>query len=242
MNRSPQATQAIQAQVPSSWRRTVLLLSSVLLVLAMMAALARAPNANEGANEGAGEGQEATDFVRGFSDQAIAMLSDESLDQEARIEGFRQLLTSGFHLELIGRFVLGRHWRRASEAERAEFAQLFEDYLVASYAQKLSEYGGEKLVVQGVRPKGKSGAVVTSRVVPPEGAPIQVEWRLRRDGEGWRVIDVVIEGVSMAVTHRSEFSSVIASRGGKIDGLLDALRSQTQQADSVAAAENGEAS
>lgn len=231
MSRTPQVT---QVHTPTTWHRTALLLSSVLLVLAMMAALARGAHANEG--------QEAADFVRDFSNRAIVMLSDESLDQEARIEEFRQLLTAGFHLELIGKFVLGRHWRRASEAERAEFAQLFEDYLVASYAQKLSEYGGEKLVVQGGRPKGKSGAVVASRVVPPEGAPFQVEWRLRRAGDGWRIIDVVVEGVSMAVTQRSEFSSVIASRGGKIDGLLDALRRQIQQADSIAASGRDEAS
>jgi phospholipid transport system substrate-binding protein len=234
MTRLPPVTQVTLANVPTSWHRMAMLLSSVLLVLAMMAALARGAHANEG--------QEAADFVRDFSNRAIVMLSDESLDQEARIEEFRQLLTAGFHLELIGKFVLGRHWRRASEAERAEFAQLFEDYLVASYAQKLSEYGGEKLVVQGGRPKGKSGAVVASRVVPPEGAPFQVEWRLRRAGDDWRIIDVVVEGVSMAVTQRSEFSSVIASRGGKIDGLLDALRRQIQQADSIAARGRDEAS
>ncbi len=234
MTRLPPVTQVTLANVPTSWHRMAMLLSSVLLVLAMMTALARGAHANEG--------QEAADFVRDFSNRAIVMLSDESLDQEARIEEFRQLLTAGFHLELIGKFVLGRHWRRASEAERAEFAQLFEDYLVASYAQKLSEYGGEKLVVQGGRPKGKSGAVVASRVVPPEGTPFQVEWRLRRAGDGWRIIDVVVEGVSMAVTQRSEFSSVIASRGGKIDGLLDALRRQIQQADSIAARGRDEAS
>lgn len=237
MIRLSSVPQVSQVRAPTFWHRPALLLSSVLLVLAMMAALARAPHANEGASEG----QEAAEFVRDFSDRAIAMLTDESLDQEARVLKFRRLLTSGFHLELIGRFVLGRHWRRASEAERSEFAELFEDYLVASYAQKLSEYGGEQLMVQGGRPKGKSGAIVSSRVVPAEGAPFQVEWRLRRSGDGWRIIDVVVEGVSMAVTQRSEFSSVIASRGGKIGGLLDALRSQIEQADSVAAARSGEA-
>lgn len=231
MTRLPQV---VQTRVLTTWRRTALLLSSVLLVLAMMAAMAREPMADEG--------QEAADFVRGFSQQAIAMLTDETLDREARIREFRRLLTSGFHLEVIGKFVLGRHWRRASEAERSEFAQLFENYLVNSYAQKLGEYGGEQLVVQGGRPKGKSGAIVSSRIVPPEGGPFQVEWRLRRAGDGWRIIDVVVEGVSMAVTHRSEFSSVIAGRGGKIDGLLDALRRQIEKPDSVAAAGGGEAS
>ncbi|MDX1574887.1 MAG: hypothetical protein R3285_01760, partial [Kiloniellales bacterium] len=77
MSRLPPATQVTQARVLWSWHRTALLLSSVLLVLAVMAALARAPQANEGANEGAGEWQEAADFVRDFSDRAIDMLTDE---------------------------------------------------------------------------------------------------------------------------------------------------------------------
>lgn len=231
MSRSHQVT---QTRVLPDTRRTLLLLSSVLLVMALLAALAR--------NSLANEGQEAADFVRDFSDQALAMLSDETLEHEARVDEFRHLLTSGFHLELIGRFVLGRHWRRASEAERAEFAALFEDYLVASYAAKLGEYGGEQLVIQGGRPKGKSGAIVSSRILRPQGEAYQVEWRLRHGREGWRIIDVIVEGVSMAVTHRSEFSSVIASRGGTVGGLLEVLRSKTAQPEALAAAGSEEAS
>ena len=222
-----------RSPVPRSHAATrdpaLLLLSSLLLVLALMAAMARGPLADEG--------QEAADFVRGFGDQAIAMLTDESLDREARTREFRRLLTAGFHMEAIGRFVLGRHWRRASATERAEFAQLFEDYLVASYGEKLSAYSGEQFVVQGGRPKGKSGAIVTSRIVPPEGAPLRIEWRLRRSAGTWRIIDVVVEGVSMAVTQRSEFSSVIASRGGKMDGLLEALRGKIAVPDTANAPE-----
>ncbi len=231
MTRLPEVT---QTRVLTTWRRTMLLLSSVLLVLAMMAAMTRNPLADDG--------QEAANFVRGFSDQALTMLSDETLDSEARTREFRRLLTAGFHLELIGRFVLGRHWRRASESERAEFGQLFEDYIVASYARQLGEYGGEQLVIDGGRRKGKSGAIVSSRIIRRQGEPFHVEWRLRRGGEGWRIIDVVVEGVSMAVTHRSEFSSVIASRGGTVGGLLDVLRSKTAQPEAHASAGSDEAS
>jgi len=214
------------------WRRTALAISGTLLALAMMAAMLRSPLANEG--------EAAAQFVRGFSDRAIAMLTDETLDDQARTAEFRRLLKSGFHLELIGRFVLGRYWRAATEEERATFGQLFEDYLVASYARQFSEYGGERLVVDGGRPKGKSGAIVSSRIVRPQGAPFQVEWRLRGGEEGWRIIDVVVEGVSMAVTHRSEFSSVIAGRGGSVSGLLEVLREKTPQPEPQMAAEEAD--
>jgi phospholipid transport system substrate-binding protein len=221
-----------QTRVLRHWRRTLLMLSSVLLVLAMTAAMVRSPLADDG--------REAADFVRGFSDRAIAMLSNETLDDEARTQEFRRLLRTGFHLEVIGKFVLGRYSRAADQSERAEFGRLFEDYIVASYARHFSEYGGERLVVDGGRPKGKSGAIVSSRIVRPQGAPFQVEWRLRRGAEGWRIIDVVVEGVSMAVTHRSEFSSVIASRGGSLGGLLEVLRDKTAQPQAHAAADGDE--
>lgn len=219
------------SQVLRHWRRTVLLLSSVLLVLAVMAAMVRSPQADEG--------RDAADFVRGFSDEAIAMLSDETLDDAARAGAFRRLLKSGFHLEAIGRFVLGRHWRAADEPERREFTQLFEDYIVTSYARQFGKYGGERLVIDGGRAKGKSGAIVSSRIVRPEGEPFRVEWRLRQGDEGWRIIDVVVEGVSMAVTHRSEFASVIASRGGSVGALLEVLRGKAAAPETQAAA-NGE--
>lgn len=222
-----------QTCVLRHWRRTVLLLSSVLLVLAVMAAMVRSPLADES--------RDAADFVRGFSAEAIAMLSDETLDDAARAEAFRGLLRADFDLELIGRFVLGRHWHRAEASEQREFAQLFEDYIVASYARQLSEYGGERLVVEAGRPKGKSGAIVSSRIVRPQGEPFRVEWRLRRSVEGWRIIDVVVEGVSMAVTHRSEFSSVIAGRGGAVSGLLEVLRSKTAPPEAHAASDSDEA-
>jgi phospholipid transport system substrate-binding protein len=155
---------------------------------------------------------------------------------EDRQREFRQLLTNGFHLDLIGRFVLGRHWRRASDQERAEFQRLFEDYVVASYSRQLSNYAGERLVIEGGRAQGDRGALVSSQITRRQGEPLHVEWRLRRVGDGWKIIDVVVEGISMAVTHRSEFSSVIGSHGGRIDGLLEVLRDKTAPAETHASA------
>ena len=214
--------------VPKSWRRLVLILSMILLVLAILAALAR------GSLAGA---DGAVQFVRGFSDQAIAMLSDPALGPKDREREFRRLLSDGFNLDLIGRFVLGRHWRHASDEERAEFRRLFEDYLVASYARQLTNYAGEQLMIEGSRAHGDRDALVSSRITRPQGDPLQVEWRLRRAGDGWKIIDVVVEGISMAVTHRAEFSSVIGSRGGRIDGLLKALREKTAPAETLASAD-----
>ena len=198
-----------------SWRRPASLLPTIMLVLTLVAGVPRGVQADAG--------EEAARFVRGFGDTAIAMLSDPALSPAEREQEFRHLLKQGFHMEVIARFVLGRHWRRASEAERAEFGRLFEDYVVAAYARQLGSYGGEQLKVGKARTQSESIALVASRITRAQGEAYKVEWRLRRDGESWRIIDVVVEGVSMASTYRSEFSSVIAKHGGQMTGLLEIL-------------------
>lgn len=166
-------------------------------------------------------------FVREFSDQAIKVMADESLTGEQREEAFRELLTAGFDVKAISRFVLGRYWRRASESEREEFTGLFEDLIVATYSRKFSDYGGQTLKVESIREENEKMAAVASHILRQSGDPIQIDWRLLRRGESWRIVDVVVEGLSMVLSQRSEYASVIKSDGGKMDGLLAKLREKT---------------
>ena len=164
------------------------------------------------------------DFVHSFTTEAIAALADQTLPVDRREAEFRRLLVANFDMERIGRFVLGRYWRKASEAQRAEFHRLFEDMTVITYSQRLSQYAGESVKVGGIRNRTEKGVTVSSRIVRAKGSPIAVDWRLRRTGDGWRVVDVRIEGVSMAITQRQEMGAVIKTAGGRVDGLLDKLR------------------
>lgn len=168
-------------------------------------------------------------FLERFSQEAIAVLADRSQSDQAREQAFRGLFASGFDVALLSRFVLGRHWRRASPEERQEFGQLFEDFIVATYARRLGGYSGETLTIGAARSLGKARAEVSSLLNRPKGAPIKVLWRLRQAGEGWRIVDIVVEGISMAATQRSEFASVIARGNGRLEGLLQALRRVSQQ-------------
>lgn len=183
----------------------------------------------------AAESGDPVSFVRGFSDEAIALLADRSLSNGQRDLEFRRLLERNFDLKRIGRFVLGKHWRRASQDERAEYHRLFGDFVIATYAARLGPYSGETLEVGDVRRAGERGVTVTSRILPPQGAPIRLDWRLRRTGsDGWQIVDIVVEGVSLALTQRSEFDSVIQRSGGTIDGLLQVLRDKTNRQDPAA--------
>ena len=171
-------------------------------------------------------------FVREFSAQAIGVLADRSLSGEHRQQAFRDLLTDGFDVKAISRFVLGRYWRKATEAERTEFTGLFEDLIVATYSRKFSDYNGQTLKVEAIREENEKMAAVASRILRHGGEPIRIDWRLLRRGESWHIVDVVVEGMSMVLSQRSEYAAVIKSDGGKIKGLLVKLREKTARLNS----------
>lgn len=172
-----------------------------------------------------GTTEEAAQTLKQFSDQAIAVLADSRLSDEEREQGLRKLIRASFEIDTIGRFVLGKHWRRATEAEKSEYRRLFENYIVVMSMQRLAAYSGETFVVSGARQQGKKGLVaVNSKIQRPQGGQVQVDWRLRKNQGAWKIVDVVFEGVSMAQVQRVEFDAVIRQSGGQIEALLAKLR------------------
>ncbi|MBT3491504.1 MAG: ABC transporter substrate-binding protein [Rhodospirillaceae bacterium] len=167
-------------------------------------------------------------FLRGLAADMHVVLTDDDLTSASRAHAFRQLLRRDFDLPAVGRFVLGRYWRRANEAEQSEFVRLFEDYIVAIYGRRLGNYGSGGLTVTGHRTDGNNGAVVHSKIEPHNAPVILLDWRLKLRESGWRVVDIMVEGVSLALAQRAEFTSVIRSSGGKVSGLLVKLRKKTQ--------------
>ncbi len=168
-------------------------------------------------------------FIKAIGGEAIEMLGDPVLTEQERGDEFRRLLVTAFDLRSIGRFVLGRYWRRAMPDERREFESLFEDYIVATYAARLGRYQGETLAVGATRGQGNGDIQVATEIVPRNGPPVRVEWRVRGKPGSYKIIDVVVEGVSMVITYRSEFASVIQRSGGQVSGLLDELRKKTRR-------------
>ena len=170
-------------------------------------------------------------FIRDLGESALTQLTGDVTPQQ-REQRFRELFTQNFDVPAIGRFVLGRYWNTATPDERAEFLKLFEDLIVQYYSNRFTEYSGEHFVVEGVRDAAGGSTTVHSKVVQPNASDnVRVDWRIRQNQDTYRIVDVLVEGVSMAVTQRAEFASVIQSRGGKLTGLLDALREKTARAE-----------
>jgi phospholipid transport system substrate-binding protein len=172
--------------------------------------------------------KEAGVFVQSLGDQAIKIITDKSLSPTDREHKFHQMFVDSFDVPAIGRFVLGRYWRTASDSQKSEFLKLFEDMIVKTYNNRFTEYKGEQFVVTNTRADGDSAMVTTNVTRPGGNQPVKVDWRVLRPQGKLKIVDVVIEGVSMSVTQQQEFGSVIQRNGGQIDSLLASMRERIQ--------------
>jgi phospholipid transport system substrate-binding protein len=166
--------------------------------------------------------QDARAFVSTLGREAIQVLGP-SVAPAKRVARFRELFHNDFDVPGIGQFVLGRYWRTATPQEQQEFLGLFQEYLAHAYSARLAEYAGEPFRVTGSRPNGEE-TVVASQIVRSNGSPIAVDWYLIGGAGGYRITDVYVGGVSMKVTQRDEFGSVIQRNGGRVAALIAQLQ------------------
>lgn len=170
----------------------------------------------------------AGNFIQNLGDEAIATLAKADLDAQVREKEFRRLLRQGFAIDGIAKFVLGRYWRAIGPEQRQRYLEVFEELIVRSYAHRFEQYDGETFRVTGERPDGASGRLVESEINQKSGPPLKVQWRVRESDEGLKIVDILVEGVSMAVTQRSEFAAVVQKHGGRVDGLIGELEDKVE--------------
>lgn len=168
----------------------------------------------------------AKSFIASMGDRGINFLGNQSMSMEAKRAEFASLLNESFDMNTIGRFCLGTYWRVATPAQQKEYLKLFNKMIVAIYSQRFSDYKGQKFEVRSARKENDKDSIVTSYIVPTSGPQVRVDWRVRSKGGAYRVVDIVVEGVSMSQTQRADFASVIQRGGGKVDVLLNHLRGQ----------------
>jgi phospholipid transport system substrate-binding protein len=198
-------------------RRTLL---TSLFVLITTGSLAAPPPVNPA---------DAVAFMNQLWGRASEVLNKKG-DPATRQARFRELFRASFDGPGIARFVLGRYWRSASEEEQREFLRLFEDYVVFVYTTRLADFGGETFKVRGSRSDGDGVIVSTDVVSPGSATPLRIDWRLVTDNGAYKINDVIVEGVSMMVTQRSEFASIVQRHGGQVRGLLALMREKTASA------------
>lgn len=195
---------------------------TLLIGLIVTAGLAWSPASEAGPAEDSARG-----FVKSLAERALGTLKAD-MPKPERDKQFHQILAEGFDIPAIARFSMGGYWDKASEAERQEYLKLFQDLVVQTYSARLaSVYNGQKLDVGAARPDGKVGMWVQSKIVSPDPADeaVRIDWRLRQPGgDKHKVIDVVVNNISMVVTQRDDFVAVLQRNGGDVKGFLGTLR------------------
>ena len=168
-------------------------------------------------------------FMNQLWSRAVELLINKT-DPAIRQARFRQLFHDDFDGVGIARFVLGRYWRSAGADEQQEFVKLFEDYVAFVYTARLANFGGQTFKTRGSRSDGDGVIVSTDVISPGSTSPLRIEWRLVNDNGRYKINDVIVEGISMAVTQRSEFASIIQRNGGQLGGLIAMMREKTASA------------
>jgi phospholipid transport system substrate-binding protein len=176
----------------------------------------------------------AEEVVKRLIEQVWQLLAERGDASAVDRDHLLAVLDEETDLSLLGRLVLGRYWRQANQRQRTEYLQLFRRYMLQTFIKRLRQYTGtdvghpgERFQIIASRPVGERDVLVQSRVAPPTSQPLRVDWRLReRPGEPV-IIDLIVEGISLLVTQRSEFAAVLERSG--VDGLLTELRARVTE-------------
>jgi phospholipid transport system substrate-binding protein len=155
-------------------------------------------------------------------EEVLAVLRDKSVSTQGRIRSIEKIVYGRFDLEVMSRLVLARNWKRFSEEQKAEYVEEFKRYLTNSYGNRIERYDQQTVEILGEREEPRGDVVVKTKVVGGEFEGALVDYRLRNQTGDWRVIDVVIEGISMVSNYRDQFKSIVSSGGPEL--LLEKLR------------------
>ena len=167
--------------------------------------------------------EESKSFVEKLGEEVIKKVSDEKLSDSQRRSNFRYLYLNAFDNFYISRFVLGRYWKRIDNSVKEEFVKTFNDYIVSTYAPKFKGWQGEFKAVDALIEKNFYN--VKMNVINKDGPVLKLIWKIYLDkNKNFKILDVNIDGVSMLVTQRAEFMSVIKNNPNGVIGLIEAMK------------------
>ena len=166
-------------------------------------------------------------FVSEVAQKALLSATNATLSSAERTRRLGGMLDEDFDVPQIARFVLGRYWQKATDAERQTFTAVFRDFMVHIYSRRFNQYNGESFRVVGQSPTTETGTIVyTEMNQPASGQPVKVEWRVV-GSDGYRIIDISVAGISMALVQRDDFLSFLQQNGGDLSSLVRQLQSKT---------------
>jgi phospholipid transport system substrate-binding protein len=186
-----------------SRRRLLGMISSLSIATSSRPAMAMTPD-------------EAQDFIARLIDEALVIVKRDAIGG-ARDGAFLTLMRKRAALEAVGRFAMGLNWRQMTDAQRSRYLAAFEGYASRVYAARVGDYADQTIDITGAQDVGRKGVLVKSLFNSPGAQPIVVEWLVDdRSGEPL-LVDIIAEGVSLSISQREQFASMVDARGGDID-------------------------
>jgi phospholipid transport system substrate-binding protein len=174
----------------------------------------------------ADEGAEA--FIDRLGQKTLAILKDAGQSDKQKVASLKELLNRSTDLQYVARVIMGQHWRRATDAQKAKYLQLFDALVLETMAERIGSYAGQTFKVTGSRKVDEQDTVVSSQIAQPSGGPsYSVDWRVRKTNARHQLIDIVAEGVSLVITQRSEVNELVNRSG--VDGLLAEMQRRIDQ-------------
>ncbi len=165
-------------------------------------------------------------FVENLGKQVVEKVSNVNLSENERHVNFRDLYLNSFDNYYISRFVLGRYWKRLDSDMRKQFVKSFNNYIVATYAPKFKGWQGTFKAVDSLIENNYYN--VKMNVLNEDGPTLKLMWKIYLDkNKNFKILDVNIDGVSMLVTQRAEFMSVIKNNPKGVIGLIEAMDAKT---------------
>jgi phospholipid transport system substrate-binding protein len=169
----------------------------------------------------------AENFIKNVTQQGIEELVNSNVSAAEKNARFTKLFNQDLDLDFIGKFVLGRYWRTATPQQRKNFIDVYRKLNIQTWSARFDEFKGKHFEFLGTETSKSADQIFVNTQVPmEEGAPAQVKWRVKETNGQMRIVDIIIENVSLAQTSRSEYTSYIQKSPNGIDGLIADLRSK----------------
>ncbi len=166
-------------------------------------------------------------FIDRLADKILTEVVAKDKTKEEKEEFFRTSFTEALDLKGIGQFVLGTAWKKSSEEERTAFLNAFTDLTVKTWADRFNMYTGQQIVFQGTR-NAERGQIYVDSVIQDK-QPVEVIWRLRPSKDTYKIVDIVVEGVSMATTYRNDYRAFLQQNGNSIPALTKELARKSRE-------------
>jgi phospholipid transport system substrate-binding protein len=212
-------------------RRAGLRLAALGLALTLVGAFALPAPAAQA--QGGARDPSAEQYIQVEAQRVLNLLSNRSMSNAERIHAFRGVVDQIADVPRITRFVLGKYARTVTPAQRQQFDPLFRTYAQDVYESRLSEYHGETITVNGSIVRNPGDVIVNSTVSGGKiEKPSHVGWRVMNNGSGWKIVDVEVSGVWVAITQQQDFVSTIDNAHGDVGVLIAQLQNNVKRRES----------